>query len=195
MKFPELIAVIGDRADGAKNSPCDFRTVDSFGHGKNLFPDLRGEMQHAHNLSYPDTGDPLLKGDGDLAGDLSGFQEIFPLDSFSEEFDDSGGSSVPGAVWGCLGRVGPRVAPDPAVPVASGCRCYRFRTPLWARGRSRRPVRGRGPRGRNFVQFLRHGRSGSRSRARRPQGRFAICYIWGSSAKIDLTYYWLNFFV
>src|SRR5512134_3963741 len=28
--------------------------------------------QHTHNLSHPDTGDPLLKGDVDLAGDLSG---------------------------------------------------------------------------------------------------------------------------
>jgi hypothetical protein len=31
-----------------------------------------------------------------LAGDLSGFQEIFPLNGFPEEFDYSGGLRYPG---------------------------------------------------------------------------------------------------
>lgn len=44
------------------------------------------------------------------------------------------GSSVPGAVLDHPGRVGTRLAPDTAVPVASGRRCCRFRRPPWARG-------------------------------------------------------------
>ena len=89
----ELLHLIVLNCDGSHGSEHPLRhrvTVEGGGKGEHLFPDLRCKPQHTHNLGYPGAGDPLLRGNIRLSGNLSGFQESFPLDGFSEEFDDPG---------------------------------------------------------------------------------------------------------
>ena len=99
VELPELIAALRDGFDEAEYSLCNWETADSVRQGQNLFLDLRGEAQHAHDLGYAGAGDTLPAGDVGLVGDLAGRQEGLPLDGLAEESTTRG-------VLGSLGGLG-----------------------------------------------------------------------------------------
>lgn len=60
-------------------------TVGDIREEQNLFLDLRGEAQQAHDLGNPGTGDSLLSGDVGLIGNIAGLQEGLPFDGLAED--------------------------------------------------------------------------------------------------------------
>lgn len=96
MEFLKLVTLIRDGFYGTKDTLCDRGSGVDFGKGQNVFLDLRGKSQHAHDLCHSGTGDSLLTRNLGLIGDLSGIQERAPLDGLSEEVDYPGRLGVLG---------------------------------------------------------------------------------------------------
>jgi len=178
-ELPNLIAGIRHGSEGPKHSFSYWGTVEGISRGEDMLLDRRGQAQHAHDLVYAGSRDPLPSGNVGLVGDLAGLQEGLPFDGLAEELDHPGCFGLlwrlwvaPAAMEGVYDLVGGH-------PARQGADVAVFEGPLGSRGRSLRSVHGRRPRGRLRGHSGWHGRLGSRPPDRPIPGGFAYCYTWG----------------
>ena len=98
-ELPNLIAGIRHGSEGPKHSFSYWGTVEGISRGEDMLLDRRGQAQHAHDLVYAGSRDPLPSGNVGLVGDLAGLQEGLPFDGLAEELDHPGCFGLLWRLW------------------------------------------------------------------------------------------------